>query len=233
MLSLMFSLKKTVKPVFRKASLNLFLVFTFVSSISYANHDFDRTVTSTTIKDIVGRNIDVSVLSDEYIQELFDIVRNTEGIPYRYPDDGCYARAHKMSILLEQEGIISVKTFLTGDLRLDTPNSPSGFVTWWYHVVPSVMSKNSKKLIVFDPAASDFAMTKKDWVSALTGHKFGSVDQLFETVRFVFAPDDAFANSDLTDYLPMDLLDMQEALDYFMQELEDRDYVTKEPKYLF
>ncbi len=68
-----------------------------------------------------------------------------------YPDDGCFARASLAILNLSKWNVaVPKKVFVFGDLRVETKNSPSGFVTWWYHVAPLVEVNGEK--FVLDPA---------------------------------------------------------------------------------
>ncbi len=182
----------------------------------------DRTISETTVIGYGGENLKVSSISQDYMVELFDELKANKSIPFRYIDDGCFARAHKMSILLEDKGVITVKTFLIGDLRMIDPSHPKGFVDWWYHVAPSVFVKEVGALVMFDPSASDEPTTRKDWVYNLTSHPSGSVDQDFETVRFIYGPDDVLYNPNPKSYSKSDIVDMDEALAYFTEMLSER-----------
>lgn len=198
--------------------LNLISVFGFQASYAFV----DRTIEQTTVIGYGGKKLEVSSISQAYMNELFDQLKVNKSIPFRYVDDGCFARAHKMAILLEDQKIITVKTFLMGDLRMIDVNHPRGFVDWWYHVAPSIYVKEVGALVMFDPSASDQPISKKDWVYNLTSHPYGSVDQDFETVRFIYGPDDVLYNSNPTSYKQMDLVDMEEALAYFTEMLNER-----------
>lgn len=68
-----------------------------------------------------------------------------------YPDDGCYSRAELMSIRFEnQKAPPPAKIFIFGNLLVKTPNTPSGTVEWWYHVVVAYKSKGT--VYVIDPS---------------------------------------------------------------------------------
>lgn len=81
-----------------------------------------------------------------------------------YPDDGCYARASLTVLHLLQWGFTAPsKIFVFGDLNVDTANSPSGSVSWWYHVAPIVQVGSQK--FVLDPALDPRQPTKlEDWL---------------------------------------------------------------------
>ncbi len=211
------------------------VVFNFASLVSL-NSSYalvDRTIGTTTVIGYGGKNLEVSSISQEYMNELFEQLRINKSIPFAYVDDGCFARAHKMAVLLEDQGVITVKTFLMGDLRLVDVNHPKGFVDWWYHVAPSIYVKEIGALVMFDPAAGNEPVSKKDWVYNLTSHPYGSVDQDFETVRFIYGPDDVLYNPNPTSYKQMDLVDMEEALAYFTEMLNERLGVGEGPVRLY
>jgi hypothetical protein len=206
-----------VKPIYW-GILNTLFVITF----SVASGATDRTINSIYIEGINHKQIMVSSISLDFMTELYMEIKKEEGIPFKYPDDGCYARAHKMALLLDTLGVVSVKSFIIGDLRLTTKYSPSGYVDWWYHVAPSVHVKDIGELMVFDPTSSEQPITKTEWMDSLVSHRFGNIDEAFETVRFVYGPDDAYEKPELTEYKREDLVDMQEILDYFLDLLDQR-----------
>jgi hypothetical protein len=81
-----------------------------------------------------------------------------------YPDDGCFARAQLANLNLLNDNIkVPSKVFVFGNLKVRTPNSPQGFVSWWYHVAPIV--KVNSELFVLDPAIEPrFPVTLSDWL---------------------------------------------------------------------
>ncbi len=86
-----------------------------------------------------------------------------------YPDDGCFARAALMGQNLEKSNITRPgKIFIFGNLRVKSPNSPTGGVSWWYHVVPIIMI--GEKPVIFDPAINpQHPLFLKDWIMTMTG----------------------------------------------------------------
>ena len=87
-----------------------------------------------------------------------------------YPDDGCFARAAVTGQRLGQEGFDRPsKLFIFGQLRVQTPNGPTGrggYVYWWYHVVSAV--SEAGRIYVLDPAIfPGSAMLLNDWVRTL------------------------------------------------------------------
>ena len=63
-------------------------------------------------------------------------------IPFMYPDNGCWARAHEMCRLMLALGRAPRKVWIKegpqGPLRVDTKNNPNCHVQWWYHVAPTL-----------------------------------------------------------------------------------------------
>jgi hypothetical protein len=85
-----------------------------------------------------------------------------------YPDDGCYARAAlTISNLREQKIKMPWKLFIFGDLDVQTDNSESGSVGWWYHVAPIVNIDSEP--FVLDPAISPISPLRvKEWIKKMT-----------------------------------------------------------------
>lgn len=195
--------------------------FLFFNFSAFA--DIDRSIETSQVETYDSYFVDVSVISMEFMEELFLELANNKTIPFRFPDDGCYARAHKMALLLDQKGITTVKSFIFGDLRVETPNHPYGYVEWWYHVVPSLKVKGRAGLMVFDPSIFDESKSLQDWVAIQTSHNSGVYDKQFETVRFIYGPDDVNSNKRLIDYLSNDILDMERTMELYLQIQDARD----------
>lgn len=51
----------------------------------------------------------VSIVDLNKAQELFSAVYNNSSIPFNYPD-GCYAKAQKISLYLDEKGIATGKS---------------------------------------------------------------------------------------------------------------------------
>jgi Glutaminase len=82
-------------------------------------------------------------------------------IPFRYPDEGCEARAHEMCRLIIQQGVQPTKVFnVSPDPRVPmmvkTNNSRKCVVKWFFHVavaLPIQSSGNQEvQMIVLDPS---------------------------------------------------------------------------------
>ncbi|MDZ4661740.1 MAG: protein-glutamine glutaminase family protein [Pseudomonadota bacterium] len=88
-------------------------------------------------------------------------------ISWLYPDDGCYARAAMAVHKLEDTKLEApYKVFIFGNLRVKTPNSPSGRVGWVYHVAPVVSVEGVA--FVLDAAINPISPTPlRDWIMTM------------------------------------------------------------------
>jgi len=106
-----------------------------------------------------------------------------------FPDDGCFARASLMGQNLEKWGAPRpAKLFIFGNLNVNTSNSPSGSVSWWYHVVPLVMVGQIP--VVLDPAIQPGQpMNLKDWILTMVPN----VDQAKLSIcnSYAYGPSDS------------------------------------------
>jgi hypothetical protein len=180
-----------------------------------------------TVEDINGKPIAISLITKQRAKELFDEMASQKHIPFNYPQDGCYARAHEMSRLLEKQGIITTKVFIEGDLRVDTKNSPSGYVEWWYHVAPIVKVQDGSKeeLYVFDPSIFDRPVPLKEWVQIQTKHSPGQNEMVYHTKRFNYTPNQRY--DDLSSFRGEDLLDSQQVMQRYSAVVKARQTPTK------
>ncbi len=75
-------------------------------------------------------------------------------IPFFYPENGCWARAHEMCRLFIAESVQPEKVWIYGDLHAATQNSPSCKVGWRYHVAPTLLVSTvaASEVYVIDPS---------------------------------------------------------------------------------
>lgn len=106
-------------------------------------------------------------------------------IPFHYPPDGCYARAHMMSQHLTSLGYSNEKVFAVstkaGGLNVATDNAPDAgpgvvpSVTWWYHVAPIVnvtMADGSVVQHVMDPSMTSGPVPISTWTGMMRADAF-------------------------------------------------------------
>ncbi|MDH6253169.1 hypothetical protein M2347_002896 [Chryseobacterium sp. H1D6B] len=97
-------------------------------------------------------------------------------ITFRYPVDGCYARAHKMRQILISNGYDCEKQFVYGNLKASTGTC---CVAWSYHVAILVSFKNASGVTekrIIDPSLfASGPVTDTAWRNACINSTCGSV----------------------------------------------------------
>ena len=105
-------------------------------------------------------------------QQMFDLVSPkvccpaiaaAPCIPFNYPDDGCWARAHEMCRLIIAAGITPNKVWIFGSLRAASQNNPNCQVLWGWHVAPTLSV--GTETYVIDPALFNGPVTEATWAS--------------------------------------------------------------------
>ncbi len=164
-----------------------------------------------------GKVFKVSLLTEDQLNKLFQEMAEQKHIPFCYPEDGCYARAHEMTQLMEKKGVVTGKVFLEGDLRVETTNAPKGFVEWWYHVAPFVAVKKEGKTILYviDPSLFKKPVTIDEWVKLQTSHKNGKIDEIYHTKRYNYLP--GAKKEELDSYQSQDITDTKQTLQSYLQ----------------
>ncbi len=105
-------------------------------------------------------------------QELFREMARQTDLAFRYPTDGCYARAELMVERLSQLGAKPRKIWAVANgeaLHAKTKNHPRGYVTWAYHVAPALRVRDtddSQRWYVIDPSLFTELATVTDWMKA-------------------------------------------------------------------
>lgn len=94
-------------------------------------------------------------------------------IPFLYPDDGCWGRAHEMCRLLIAAGAHPDKVWIYRSpghlLHANTRNNPNCFVEWTWHVAPTLCVRKGIfgpfEKEVIDPALFMAPVSKATWKS--------------------------------------------------------------------
>ena len=89
-------------------------------------------------------------------------------IPFLYPDNGCWGRAHEMCRLMVAEGVTPAKVWIHGNLHTLTRNNPNCYVNWGWHVAPTLCVRNGfcfTETWVIDPSLFPGPVTKATWKS--------------------------------------------------------------------
>jgi hypothetical protein len=120
-------------------------------------------------------------ISMERAQQVFDAMNATSCdpltvpepcIPFLFPDDGCWARAHEMCRLMIDMGLIPRKVWNEASdpydsLHVNTRNHPDCAVWWTYHVAPTLCVRGAQffqtEQMVIDPSLFTTPVSKAVW----------------------------------------------------------------------
>jgi Glutaminase len=88
-------------------------------------------------------------------------------IPFLYPDDGCWARAHEMCRLIINMNLSPRKVWIQGSLHVATRNNPSCQVWWGWHVAPTLCVRGpgffQVRTMVIDPSLFTTPVSEATW----------------------------------------------------------------------
>jgi RHS repeat-associated protein len=105
------------------------------------------------------------------IRKIYNDIADESDIPFNYPKEACWARAHAMLNRISEryEGVAVQKVWAFGNLQVDTGN-PYGIVGWDWHVAPyvTVTDGDSSMHMVIDPTVADGPVTSGEWWNILT-----------------------------------------------------------------
>lgn len=104
------------------------------------------------------------------VAEVFKWLAQQQDLAFRYPTDGCYARAYLMCERLQKQGFKPRKIWSVAngeELYARTRYTAKGYVTWAYHVAPALrvrLDGDKQKWYVLDPALFDGPVTLRQWM---------------------------------------------------------------------
>jgi hypothetical protein len=86
-------------------------------------------------------------------------------IPFLYPDNGCWARAHEMCRLMIADGAQPEKVWIRGWLAVSSHNKPDCLVNWAWHVAPTlqVLINGWPQTYVIDPSLFNEPVPLATW----------------------------------------------------------------------
>lgn len=87
-------------------------------------------------------------------------------IPFLYPDDGCWGRAHEMAGRIVSVGNGPGKVWNYGNLRANTRNNPNCYVRWGWHVAPILCITGWREYAVIDPSMFNAPVSVSTWKNA-------------------------------------------------------------------
>ena len=145
-------------------------------------------------------------ISSARANQLFrEMASRANSIPFDYPQDCCYSRAHEMCRDMQAEGIDCGKVWNYQNpgpppgnpLRVTTPNSPTGSVAWRYHVAPIVNVQGDDGVVrpmVIDPSMFDRPVTVDEWKAAQNAPD--TITQYTDATPYYRGIDDADRDTD-------------------------------------
>ncbi len=109
-------------------------------------------------------------------------------IPFLYPSNGCWVRAHLMCYFLRKEKETPKKIWSSGQyLQARSSNVPGCLIKWTWHVAPTLMveQKNGEIIkMVFDPSIHNAPVTVKRWLELQTDPKVTSRETEWDWYKF-------------------------------------------------
>jgi hypothetical protein len=114
-----------------------------------------------------------AVLTPDQANEVFKAMASMQDIAFKYPVDGCHARAYLMIQRMELMRVRAAKVWAFAPpgqtMEFRTPNHPSGRVRWGWHVAPTVRVRfpDGDRDVVIDPSMFDRPATVEYWRDAM------------------------------------------------------------------
>jgi hypothetical protein len=182
----------------------------------------------TSLKDLHGRKIIASEMNDEYALKIFQEMTVQQKIPFGFPEDGCYARAHEMAYQLDKKGISTGKVFAHGFFRIDSDKAINGYVSWIFHVAPFVVvnSGKNREIWVIDPSLFFEPVSLETWLKTLNAHPKSKISKVYLTSRYNYHWRDR--DTVLKDFDEEDLGSARRTMKRFLKR-EDHREKTKTP----
>lgn len=182
----------------------------------------EKPLGKSTLKDLHGRTIPITVMNDEFAIKIFQEMTVQGKIPFGFPEDGCYARAHEMARLLEKRKVLTAKVFALGKFRIDTEKAKNGSVTWGFHVAPVIEVDDGKEkhLWVIDPSLFYEPVSLEAWLKSLTSHPKSQLNEVFLTSRFIYHPN--HRDRVLNDYRSEDVKSAETIMKKYLKRDQER-----------
>lgn len=107
----------------------------------------------------------------EQAMQVFDQLADRTDIAFAYAEDGCYARAHLMCLIINALGLTPKKAWAFEDRDYLSVQKPNGEkVIWGWHVtaaLPVKMPDGAVQDMVFDPGLFDGPVSLQEWGSIM------------------------------------------------------------------
>ena len=157
-------------------------------------------------------------ISSARAQEIFNAMSATSCnpvgiappcIPFMFPDNGCWARAHEMRRLMNNMGVYPRKVWIQGVLHTPTKNHPNCFVNWAWHVAPTICVRQRWRWwyvfwwwlgerMVIDPSLFTTPVTQAQW-KAVQGDPNATLTDSSGAIFYLFSnqTDDTYTETNL------------------------------------
>lgn len=135
-------------------------------------------------------DLDISKVSLDEIQQIFNLLKSKRYIPFDYKKMGCEARAHEMVRIMDKMCLSSAKAFLIGDISL-------GGISWVHHVAPILYVQNKDQITpyILDPSVSDRAIPLNEWLNILRRSNLLGYYNLNITNQYTYRPEEIDSNN--------------------------------------
>jgi hypothetical protein len=134
----------------------------------------------------------ISVISSTQANDLFRKFVGDPNIPFKYPIDGCYARATAMAQMAEADKITMGKVYAEGFLQAKTDSVAYPIARWGWHVAPVAYVKKADgkiDLMVFDPSLFNKPVGIDEWKSKMLDKSDGAepkINDLYYGTRYQY-----------------------------------------------
>jgi hypothetical protein len=134
----------------------------------------------------------ISVISSSQANDLFRKFTGNPDIPFKYPIDGCYARATAMAQMAEADKITMGKVYAEGFLQAKTDSVAYPIARWGWHVAPVAYVKKVDgkiDLMVFDPSLFNKPVGIDEWKSKMLDKSDGAeskINALYYGARYQY-----------------------------------------------
>jgi len=166
----------------------ILLLFLNVFAATLGSADLQNDFVNSTLN---VQKIKISVIDAEHADRLFKKFASNEKIAFKYPIDGCYARATQMGEIADFDRIQTGRVYAEGLLQVKTDSAKYPFVKWAWHVAPVVYVRQPNgfdQLMVFDPSLFSKPVTVAEWIVKMSadGKDKPHIDRIYYGSRFQY-----------------------------------------------
>ena len=123
---------------------------------------------------------------------LFRAFVADKSIPFKHPQDGCFARASAMAKIAEGQSVSMGKIYVEGALQIENDDPAARLVQWGFHVAPLAYVKSKdgdSRLMIFDPSLFDHPVPVNEWKNRMldTTNNYNShINETYYGSRFQY-----------------------------------------------